>query len=70
MISKLEDTDFVILGNRPGQKKLDIISEHDLATITEAEFFDMLKNGVPKQKREQVAAKAGDDQPAKKKQKK
>ncbi|KAK3690811.1 hypothetical protein LTR37_018939 [Vermiconidia calcicola] len=70
VIAKLEDTDYIILGTRPGDKKEKTINEHGLETITESEFFDILKNGVPKEKRDRMAAKGGAAEPAKKKQKK
>lgn len=53
---------------RPGPKKLETINKHGLDTIREDEFFEMLKTGVPKEKRERMAAK-GEDEPPKKKQK-
>ena len=71
VIKKLEDTDYIILGTRPGQKKIDTIEANNLDTITEEEFYDMLKSGVPKEKRDRMAAKADTEaKPPKKKQKK
>ena len=73
VITKLEDTDYVILGTQPGPKKLETIEEHDLDTITEDEFFEILQNGVPQEKRDRIAQKAAESEasePAKKKQKK
>lgn len=52
---------------RPGAKKLEDIAKHKADTISEKEFFEMLKTGVPEDKRERMAAKA---EPPKKKQKK
>lgn len=69
IITKLEDTDYIILGARAGPKKLDIIAEHGLETIDEDQFYEMLKTGVPEDKKERMAAKGGAE-PAKKKQKK
>ena len=75
IVKKLEETDYIILGTRPGQQKVDAIEEHSLETITEDEFLDMLNDGVPKEKRDRMAAKAeaakaAEGEPAKKKQKK
>ena len=71
VIKKLEDTDYIILGTKPGQKKIDEINEKGLETITEDEFFEMLKTGVPEGKRDRMAAAAEEkDEPAPKKQKK
>ena len=60
------------------QKKMQEIREKDLETITETNFFEMLKVGVPQEKRERMAEEAArraaeaaqDGEPAKKKQKK
>lgn len=63
----------MILGTKAGAKKLEEIKSHDLETLNEGEFFDMLQNGVSAEKRQQMDAKeaAQDDaKPAKKKQKK
>jgi BRCT domain type II-containing protein len=71
VISKLEETDYIILGTKPGPKKVETIAQNGLDTISESEFFDMLKTGVPKEKRDRMAAAAADDgEPATKKQKK
>ncbi|ORY60098.1 uncharacterized protein BCR38DRAFT_412299 [Pseudomassariella vexata] len=61
VITKLEDTDYIILGTRAGPKKLEIINEHELDTITEEEFFQILENGVSKEKRESMAARRAAD---------
>lgn len=68
IITKLEDTDYIILGARAGPKKLDTIAEHGLETIDEGQFYEMLKTGVPEEKRQRMAEK-GEAAPAKKKQK-
>ena len=72
VIKKLEETDYIILGTRAGQKKLDEIEDKGLETIDEDGFFEILKNGVPKEKRDRMAAKtaAETDEPPKKKAKK
>nr|POE92996.1 replication factor c subunit 1 [Quercus suber] len=67
---KLVDTDYVVLGVRAGQKKLDEIAEKDLDTITESDFFQLLKTGVSDDKRRKMRAKAAAEEPAKKKAKK
>lgn len=69
IITKLEDTDYIILGAKAGPKKLEVIAEHGLETIDEDQFYEMLKTGVPEEKRQKMAAK-GTAEPAKKKQKK
>lgn len=38
----MDETDFVVLGTRAGEKKLDEIAEKDLSTITEDEFFEKI----------------------------
>ena len=77
VINKLEETDYIILGTRPGDKKVKEINEKSLETISEAEFFELLKNGVPQEKRDRMAAAAEaaaaaaeDGEPVTKKQKK
>ena len=70
IIAKLEDTDYIILGTRAGPKKLEVIAEHGLETIDEDQFYAMLKNGVPEEKREKMAAKGGAEPPKAKKAKK
>lgn len=42
---KLEDADYIVLGTRPGAKKLQQIQDDGLDTMTEAEFFHLLKTG-------------------------
>ncbi|KAK8084433.1 replication factor C subunit 1 [Apiospora hydei] len=51
VITKLEDTDYIVLGTRAGPKKLQEINEKELETINEEEFFQILENGVPQEKR-------------------
>lgn len=63
VVSKLEDTDYIVLGTRAGPKKLQEINEKELETITEEEFFQILVNGVSKEKRDRMAARqAADDE--------
>ncbi|KAK8045520.1 hypothetical protein PG993_005544 [Apiospora rasikravindrae] len=63
VITKLEDTDYIVLGTRAGPKKLQEINEKELETITEEEFFQILENGVPQEKRDRMAARqAADDE--------
>ena len=69
IISKLEDTDYVVLGTRPGQKKVDTINEHKIETLDEDQFYELLKTGASEEKREKMAAK-GEVGPPKKKAKK
>jgi NAD-dependent DNA ligase len=52
VITKLEDTDYIVIGTRAGPKKLQEINEKELETISEEEFFQILENGIPKEKRE------------------
>lgn len=62
VVSKLEDTDYIVLGTRAGPKKLQEINEKELETITEEEFFQILEKGVSKEKRDRMAARqAADD---------
>ena len=104
VVNKLEETDYIILGKRPGEcidsiaqseslcsafylsfsgdKKIAQIEKEGLETISEPQFLEMLETGVPKEKRDRMAAKAAkaakaaeadqgeSAQPAKKKQKK
>ncbi|KAF2722847.1 hypothetical protein K431DRAFT_302391 [Polychaeton citri CBS 116435] len=46
VITKLEDTDFIVLGVKAGPKKLQEISEKGLKTVSEAEFGEMLQGGA------------------------
>jgi len=69
VITKLEDTDYIVLGVKAGQKKLDEIEAKGLETVDEAGFYELLQNGIPDEKRERMEAKA-EAEPAKKKQKK
>ncbi|KAK4631135.1 hypothetical protein CLAFUW4_03486 [Fulvia fulva] len=50
IVKKLEDTDYVILGIKPGPKKVEEIEEKKLKTLTEAEFFDMIGAEPPSRK--------------------
>ncbi|KAK7932566.1 RFC1-like protein [Apiospora marii] len=62
VVSKLEDTNYIVLGTRAGPKKLQEINEKELDTISEEEFFQILEKGVPKEKRDRMAAQqAADD---------
>lgn len=71
VVTKLEDTDYIVLGDRAGPKKLQVINELELETITEDEFFDILENGVSAEKRERMNnkrwadAEEGPERPAK-----
>lgn len=50
IVKKLEDTDYVILGTKPGPKKVEEIEEKKLKTLTEAEFFEMMGAEPPSKK--------------------
>lgn len=62
VVSKLEDTDYIVLGDRAGPKKLQVINELELETITEEEFFEILENGVSEAKRERMENKRRADE--------
>lgn len=62
VVTKLEDTDYIVLGDRAGPKKLQVINELELETITEEEFFDILENGVSKEKRQRMENKRKADE--------
>lgn len=62
VITKLEDTDYIVLGDRAGPKKLQVINELELETITEEEFFDILESGVSDDKRERMENKRKADE--------
>ncbi|RYP05760.1 hypothetical protein DL764_003577 [Monosporascus ibericus] len=64
VITKLEDTDYIVVGLRAGPKKLQEISEKELETISEEEFFQILENGVGREKRERMAARRRADEEA------
>ncbi|KAH8201295.1 hypothetical protein TruAng_004539 [Truncatella angustata] len=51
VISKLEDTDYIVIGTRAGPAKLKKINELELETISEEEFFQILENGLSGEKR-------------------
>ncbi|CAJ2503526.1 Uu.00g109200.m01.CDS01 [Anthostomella pinea] len=51
VISKLEDTDYIVIGTRAGPNKLREINEKELETISEEEFFQILENGIPQEKK-------------------
>lgn len=57
VVTKLEDTDYIVIGIRAGPKKLQTINELELETISEEEFFDILENGLSQDKRERMANK-------------
>ncbi|KAI0132442.1 hypothetical protein BJ170DRAFT_613946 [Xylariales sp. AK1849] len=54
VISKLEDTDYIVIGTRAGLNKLREINEKELETISEEEFFQILENGIPSEKRDRM----------------
>jgi BRCT domain type II-containing protein len=62
VVTRLEDTDYIVVGLRAGPKKLQVINEMELETINEEEFFDLLKNGVSEEKRERMAARRAADE--------
>ncbi|WPH04238.1 replication factor c subunit 1 [Acrodontium crateriforme] len=66
IISNIEKCDYVFLGTKAGQKKLDAIAANDIDTADENGFFALLVNGVPQSKLDEIAA----HEPATKKQKK
>jgi BRCT domain type II-containing protein len=45
IVKKLEDTDWIILGTRPGDNKVKEINEKGLKTMSEDDFFEMVKGG-------------------------
>ncbi|KAI9723748.1 MAG: hypothetical protein M1812_001048 [Candelaria pacifica] len=45
VVSKLEGTDFIVLGTGAGPKKLEEIEKKGLKTVSEKEFQDMLESG-------------------------
>ncbi|KAK4505292.1 hypothetical protein PRZ48_003255 [Zasmidium cellare] len=45
LAKKLSDADYIVLGTKPGPKKVEEIEQNDYATMNEAEFFTMLKTG-------------------------
>lgn len=49
---KLHEADYVIVGTKPGPKKLVEIEEKGIKTMTEKEFLQMIKDGAepPKKK--------------------
>ncbi len=55
VVTKLEDTDYIVVGLRAGAKKLQVINELELETISEEEFFEILEHGVSEEKRERMA---------------
>ena len=62
VVKKLEDTDYIVLGFRPGPAKLKIINELELETITEQEFFDILEDGLSEDKKERMENKRKADE--------
>ncbi|KAK7751106.1 hypothetical protein SLS62_006935 [Diatrype stigma] len=57
VVTKLEETDYVVVGLRAGPKKLREINEKELETISEEEFFHILEHGVSPEKRKRMAAR-------------
>ncbi|EGX94434.1 hypothetical protein CCM_02705 [Cordyceps militaris CM01] len=57
VVRRLEDTDYVVVGERAGPKKLQVMNELELETVTEAEFLAMLREGVGEDKRQRMANK-------------
>lgn len=55
VVSKLEDTDYIVIGIRAGPAKLKKINELELETISEEEFFQILENGIPQEKKDRMA---------------
>ncbi|KAK8156410.1 hypothetical protein BKA80DRAFT_257041 [Phyllosticta citrichinensis] len=41
-----KDCTIVVIGSKPGQKKLDQIAKMDIDTVTEAEFLEMVQKGA------------------------
>lgn len=41
-------TDFVVIGNNAGPKKLETIKKHNIKTLTELEFLNLFPNNKPK----------------------
>lgn len=41
-VTKVAESDFVVLGNKPGPKKLEEINDGGLTTMTEEEFFNRI----------------------------
>lgn len=62
VITKLEETDYIVVGLRAGPKKLQEINEKELETISEEEFFQILENGVSREKRERMASRRRADE--------
>ena len=62
VVTKLQDTDYIVIGARAGPKKLQTINELGLETINEQEFFDILENGLSKDKRRRMANKRNADE--------
>ena len=45
LVKKLEDADFIVLGTKPGPKKVEEIKAKGLKTMSEKQFYEMLKTG-------------------------
>jgi BRCT domain type II-containing protein len=45
LVKKLDESDWIVLGTKPGPKKLEEINEKNLKTMTEQQFLEMLKGG-------------------------
>ncbi|KAF3026750.1 hypothetical protein E8E14_014810 [Neopestalotiopsis sp. 37M] len=54
VITKLEDTDYIVVGTRAGPAKLKKINELELETISEEEFFQILEHGIPEEKKQRM----------------
>ncbi|ETS82922.1 hypothetical protein PFICI_04798 [Pestalotiopsis fici W106-1] len=54
VITKLEDTDYIVIGTRAGPAKLKKINELELETISEEEFFQILEHGIPEEKKQRM----------------
>ena len=53
IVNKLEDTDWIVMGTRPGDKKVKEIKEKGLKTMLEEDFLEMIKgNGEPEESAE------------------
>lgn len=54
IVKKLTDTDYVVLGAKPGPKKVDEIRENGLKTLSETEFYGMLKDPAQAKKKQKT----------------
>ena len=46
IVKKLEETDWIILGKKPGDKKVEEIKAKGLKTMSEDQFVEMVKGGA------------------------